>query len=188
MYENDIIRTDKLQLAEAIEKKASRNLEKVLARNIPNTFYPLLKKDIKYYLSNDIFYVAFGSKAFTEDFPNNLDKFSADPDLYKMLVEMSPAWDELPTSVHEKYKLLSTKMKLSCEEEKILRMIYTVYTNRFDNLDKAIKDKLDDTSTNDMEKVCDIQQYFSISKAKASKMLLSYKQSPYAAMNAANKA
>ena len=101
---------------------------------------------------------------------------------------MSPAWDELPTSVHEKYKLLSTKMKLSCDEEKILRMISTVYTNRFDNLDKVIKDKLDDSSTNDIEKVCNIQQYFFISKAKASKMLLSYKQSPYAAANSANKA
>ena len=99
---------------------------------------------------------------------------------------MSPAWDELPTSVHEKYKLLSTKMKLSCDEEKILRMISTVYTNRFDNLNKEIKDKLDSNNDDD-EKICAIQQYFLISKAKASKMLSSYKQSPYAAANAANK-
>ena len=78
-------------------------------------------------------------------------------------------------------------MKISVDEEKILRMISTVFNKRFDNLDKAIKDKLDDTSTNDMEKICAIQQYFLISKAKASKMLSSYKQSPYAAANAANK-
>ena len=188
LYENAVKRADKLQLAKAIEKRLATDLEKVLDRNIPNTFYPLLKKDIKYYLSDNIFYVAFGAKAFTEDFPNNLDKFSADPDLYKIVLQMYPAWDELPTSVHEKYKLLSTKMKLSCDEEKILHMISTVYTNRFDNLDKVIKNKLDDSSTNDIEKVCNIQQYFFISKAKASKMLLSYKQSPYAAMNAANKA
>ena len=188
LYENAVKRADKLQLAQAIEKRSATDLEKVLDRNIPSTFYPLLKKDIKYYLASDIFYVAFGAKAFAPKFPNNLNRISTDRNLYNILVQISPLWDELPKSVHEKYKLLSTRMKISVDEEKILRMISTVFNNRFDNLDKAIKDKLDDTSTNDMEKVCDIQQYFSISKAKASKMLLSYKQSPYAAANSANKA
>ena len=187
LYENAVKRADKLQLAQAIEKRSATDLEKVLDRNIPSTFYPLLKKDIKYYLASDIFYVAFGAKAFAPKFPNNLNRISTDRNLYNILVQISPLWDELPKSVHEKYKLLSTRMKISVDEEKILRMISTVFNNRFDNLDKAIKDKLDDTSTNDMEKVCDIQQYFSISKAKSSKMLLSYKQSPYAAANAANK-
>lgn len=186
LYENAVKRADKLQLAKAIEKRLSTDLEKILDRNIPNTFFPLLKKDIKYYLSDNIFYVAFGWKAFAE-IPDNL-KISMDRNLYNILVQISPLWDELPKSVHEKYKLLTTKMKLSCDEETILHMISTVFNNRFDNLDKTIKDKLDSNNDDDIEKICAIQQYFLISRAKASKMLSSYKQSPYAAANAANKA
>ena len=186
LFENSVKEaesSDRLQLAEAAESGNDEELSAVLKRTIPSSFGRLLRKDIKVYLSKDIFYASFGKTAFEESFPRNLK--DTDIEVYKTLIEnIKPLWDKLPESVNEKYKLLTPKMRKTSEENQILSILSTVFINRFDNIDKTTKDMLDNPGER-ADKINALQFIYLISKEKATRMLISYEQSPYAAANKA---
>lgn len=178
-FENSVKEAElkgRLQLAEAAESGTSEELSKVLKRSVPASFVRRLKKDIRLYLSKDIFYASFGAAAFRENFPQKLR--NTDIKVYKTLIDVKPVWDSLPQSASEKYKLLASKI-CTTEENQILYILSTVFTNRFDNIDSCVKQILD-SSAEHAEKVDRLQKIYLISRKKISKFITAYGKSPYA--------